>query len=44
MAMASSSHIEETVEDHEEDEGPIPVSKLEVKFLIIFLLISILLC
>lgn len=30
MAMASTSHVEETVEEHEEDEGPIPVSKLEV--------------
>lgn len=33
--MASTSHVEETVEDHEEDDGPIPVSKLEVKFFII---------
>lgn len=28
--MASTSHVEETVEEHEEDEGPIPISKLEV--------------
>lgn len=32
MAMASSSHVEESVEEHEEDEGPLPVSKLEVNF------------
>lgn len=32
MAMASTSHVEETVEEHEEDDGPIPISKLEVKF------------
>lgn len=31
MALASSSHIEETIDDHNEDEGPIPISKLEVK-------------
>lgn len=32
MAMASTSHAEETVEEHEEDEGPLPVSKLEVNY------------
>jgi hypothetical protein len=32
MAMASISHVEEAVEDHEEDDGPIPISKLEVKY------------
>lgn len=32
MAMASISHAEEAVEDHEEDEGPLPVSKLEVNY------------
>lgn len=30
MAMASTSHVEEAVEEHEEDDGPIPISKLEV--------------
>lgn len=31
MAMASSSHVEESaVEDHEEDDGPLLISKLEV--------------
>lgn len=29
MAMASSSHAEEIVEEHEEDEGPLLISKLE---------------
>lgn len=33
MALASSSHIEETIEDHDEEEGPIPISKLEVKLI-----------
>jgi len=30
MAMTTSSHTEEAIEDHEEDEGPLLVSKLEV--------------
>lgn len=30
MAMASTSHVEETVDEHEEEDGPIPVAKLEV--------------
>lgn len=38
MALASSSHVEETIEDHDEDEGPIPISKLEVKWLPIIIL------
>lgn len=29
MAM-TTSHTEEVIEDHEEDEGPLLVSKLEV--------------
>lgn len=32
--MASTSHVEETVEEHEEDEGPILISKLEVNELL----------
>jgi len=36
MAMASTSHVEEAVvDDHEEDDGPLLISKLEVKFAII---------
>lgn len=34
MAMASTSHAEVAVEEHEEEDGPIPISKLEVKFYI----------
>lgn len=33
--MASTSHVEETIEDHEEDEGPLLVSKLEVNVLLL---------
>lgn len=32
--MASTSQVEEAVEDHEEEDGPIPVSKLEVNLII----------
>lgn len=36
MAMASTSHVEEAVvDDHEEDDGPLLISKLEVKFVIV---------
>lgn len=38
MAMASTSNVEETVVDQEEDDGPIPISKLEVKLIIIIFL------
>lgn len=40
MAMASTSHIEEAVEDHEEDDGPLLISKLEVKLIIIIYLLK----
>jgi len=36
MAMASTSHVEEAVvDDHEEDDGPLLIAKLEVKLIII---------
>lgn len=38
-SMASISNIEESIEDHDEDEGPLLISKLEVKLISIIHLV-----